>query len=112
MNTDITTDSATEPATGLTAADAPLRCSPAELRTLFLFEKLSDDQLGWLCENGWIKIFDPGPVYTEGDPATCFYVLIEGTVALYRRGGPDGVETTRTYQAGAYAAASRSYLAP
>ena len=34
----------------LTPTQAPLRCSPDELRTLFLFEKLSDDQLGWLCE--------------------------------------------------------------
>jgi signal transduction histidine kinase len=112
MNTDITTDSATEPATGLTAADAPLRCSPAELKTLFLFEKLSDDQLGWLCENGWVKAFEPGPVYIEGDPATCFYVLIEGTVALSRRVGPDDVETTRTSQPGVYAGAWRSYLGP
>lgn len=96
----------------LTPADAPLRCSPDELRTLFLFEKLADEQLGWLCENGWIKSFDPGPVYVEGDLATCFYVLIEGTVALYRRVGPDDVETTRTSQRGAYAGAWRAYLGP
>jgi len=96
----------------LTPAEAPLRCSPDELRTLFLFEKLSDDQLGWLCSNGWIKQFEPGPVYTEGDQATCFYVLIDGTVALYRRVGPDDVETTRTSQPGVYAGAWRSYLGP
>ena len=96
----------------LTPAQAPLRCSPDELRTLFLFEKLSDDQLAWLCSNGWIKEFEPGPVYTEGDQATCFYVLIAGTVALFRRVGPDDVETTRTSQPGVYAGAWRSYLGP
>jgi signal transduction histidine kinase len=94
----------------LTPADPPLRCSPDELRTLFLFEKLSTEQLTWLCANGWIKVFQPGPVYTEGDPATCFYVLIEGTVVLSRRVGPDDVETTRTSQRGVYAGAWRSYL--
>ncbi len=94
----------------LTPIDPPLRCRPDELRTLFLFEKLSDEQLAWLCENGWVKVFQPGPVYTEGLPATCFYVLIEGTVVLSRRVGPDDVETTRTSQPGVYAGAWRSYL--
>ncbi len=88
----------------------PQRCSPDELRTLFLFEKLTDEQLDWLCTNGWVKLFEPGPVYAEGDPATCFYVLIEGTIALSRRVGPDDVETTRTSQPGVYAGAWRSYL--
>ncbi|HEY9484555.1 MAG TPA: hypothetical protein VIR00_16495, partial [Micromonosporaceae bacterium] len=27
-------------------------CDVNELRTLFLFEKLDDDQLQWLCEHG------------------------------------------------------------
>ena len=94
----------------LIPTDPPLRCSPEELRTLFLFEKLSDEQLDWLCENGWVKTFQPGPVYTEGEPATCFYVLIDGTVVLSRRVGPDDVETTRTSQPGVYAGAWRSYL--
>ena len=88
----------------------PQRCSPDELRTLFLFDKLTDEQLDWLCTNGWVKLFEPGPVYAEGDPATCFYVLIEGTIALSRRVGPDDVETTRTSQPGVYAGAWRSYL--
>ncbi len=30
------------------------RCVPDELRTLFLFEALTDDQLQTLCENGHI----------------------------------------------------------
>ena len=54
------------------------RCLPDELRTLFLFEALSDEQLQTLCENGHIATFEPGPVCIEGEPATCFYVLHRG----------------------------------
>jgi hypothetical protein len=28
-------------------------CLPDELRTLFLFEALTDEQLQTLCDNGW-----------------------------------------------------------
>ena len=65
----------------------PLRCSADELRTLFLFEKLTDEQLDWLCEQRPVEDFEPGPVYAEGDPATCFYVLLAGTLVLSRRVG-------------------------
>jgi len=94
----------------MTPISSPPDCSPAELRTLFLFEKLSDDQLAWLCENGHVEFFEPGQVYTEGDPATCFYVLLSGTLVLSRRVGADDVETTRTSQRGVYAGAMRAYL--
>ncbi len=33
----------------LPAEPQQLSCSTEELRTLFLFEKLSEDQLQWLC---------------------------------------------------------------
>jgi signal transduction histidine kinase len=85
-------------------------CSTEELRTLFLFEKLTDEQLDWLCREGRIEVFEPGPVYAEGHPATCFYVLIEGAVVLYRRVGGDDVEMSRTDQRGVYAGAWRAYL--
>ena len=64
-----------------------LSCSVDELRTLFLFEKLTEDQLQWLCERGHVELIEPGPVYAEGAPATCFYVLLEGTVVMSRRVG-------------------------
>ena len=41
-------------------------CSPDELRTLFLFEKLTDDQSDWLCRRGRVEDFPAGPVYAEG----------------------------------------------
>ncbi|MYW15882.1 ATP-binding protein [Streptomyces sp. SID161] len=85
-------------------------CSPKEVGSLFLFEKLSPEQLGRLCAQGRVELFQPGPVYTEGDPSTCFYVLIEGTVVLSRRVGGDDVEVIRTSQAGVYAGAMQSYL--
>lgn len=85
-------------------------CSPAEISALFLFEKLSPDQLGRLCAEGRVERFEPGPVYTEGDPATCFYVMLEGTVVLYRRVGGDDIEVSRTSQRGVYAGAMQAYL--
>ncbi|MFF8357447.1 ATP-binding protein [Streptomyces chartreusis] len=85
-------------------------CEPAEIGSLFLFEKLTPEQLGRLCSEGRVERFEPGPVYTEGDPATCFYVMIEGTVVLYRKVGGDDVEVTRTSQRGVYAGSMQAYL--
>jgi signal transduction histidine kinase len=85
-------------------------CSPREVGSLFLFEKLSPEQLGRLCAAGRVERFEPGPVYTEGEPATCFYVMIEGTVVLSRRVGGDDVEVSRTSQRGVYAGSMQAYL--
>ena len=41
---------------------AALPCSVDELRTLFLFEKLTDSQLQWLCERGHTELIQPGPL--------------------------------------------------
>jgi len=87
-----------------------LDCDPKELRTLFLFEKLTDEQLTQLCGEGHVELIEPGPVFAEGDPATCLYVLIEGTVVLSRRIGGDEVEISRTSQRGVYAGAFTAYL--
>ena len=87
-----------------------LRCDPDELRSLFLFEKLSDEQLNWLCNEGHVITVEPGVVYKQGDPATCFYVLIEGAVVLSQRVGADDVEVTRTEQPGVYAGAWQAYM--
>ena len=82
----------------------PAMCSADELRALFLFEKLTDPQLAWLCREGRVEAFPPGPVYTEGDPATCFYVLLNGTLVMSRRVGADDVETNRTSSPGVFVA--------
>ena len=47
---------------------------------------------------------------TEGDPATCFYVLLEGAVVMSRRVGSDDIEVNRTADRGVYAGAFQAYL--
>ncbi|PJM92875.1 histidine kinase [Streptomyces sp. CB01373] len=85
-------------------------CGAGEIGSLFLFEKLRPEQLGRLCAEGRVERYEPGPVYTEGEPATCFYVMIEGTVVLSRRVGGDDVEVSRTSQRGVYSGAMQAYL--
>ena len=85
-------------------------CLPSELRTLFLFEHLSDDQLNRLCANGHIATFEPGPIFAEGDPATCLYVLIDGELVMSRRSGGEDITTVRTAQRGAYCGAWSAYV--
>jgi signal transduction histidine kinase len=88
----------------------PAVCNPDELRTLFLFEKLSQEQLERLCREGRVETVEPGMVYREDEPATCFYVLIDGTVALSRKVGDDPVEISRTSQRGVYGGAFQAYM--
>jgi signal transduction histidine kinase len=87
-----------------------LPCDPEELRRTFLFEKLTDEQLDWLCREGHVEQLPAGRVYTEGEPASCFYVLLDGEVALSRLVGGDDVETNRTNQIGVYSGAWQAYL--
>ena len=84
-------------------------CDADELRTLFLFEALSDEQLETLCVNGHIEEFQPGPIIVEGEPATCFYVLIDGELAMSKLSGGQAIETNRTSQRGVYCGAWRAF---
>jgi len=102
----VSTDAVASPAT----SDSGAHCSADELRQLFLFEKLTDDQLAWLCQEGRVTVAEPGVVYAEGEPATTFYVLLSGEVALSRRVGADDIETTRSSSPGVYAGAFFAYL--
>jgi signal transduction histidine kinase len=86
------------------------KCLPDELRSLFLFEALTDDQLQTLCENGHIATFEPGPIHKEGEPATCFYVLIDGELVMSKRSGGVDIETNRTSQRGVYCGAWSAYI--
>ncbi|OZF54320.1 ATP-binding protein [Rhodococcus sp. 14-2470-1a] len=87
-----------------------LRCSPEELKTLFLFEKLSDEQVEKLCHEGHIEIIEPGPVFSEGEPATCFYVLMDGSLVLTKNSSGEEMVISRTSQRGVYAGAWQAYL--
>jgi signal transduction histidine kinase len=84
-------------------------CQPDELRTLFLFEALTEEQLAMLCGNGHIQHYEPGPICLEGEPATCFYVLIEGELMMSKLSGGQDIETNRTSQRGVYCGAWRAF---
>lgn len=85
-------------------------CVRDELRTLFLFESLSDEQLDILCEAGHIQYFPAGPIVVEGEPATCFYVLIDGELIMTKRSGGVDIQTGRTSQRGVYFGAWSAYI--
>jgi signal transduction histidine kinase len=79
-----------------------------ELRTLFLFEKLTDEQLDWVTEHGNVEAYPAGTVVLhEGDPATCFYVLLSGTLRMTRLVHGDELEMLRSEQRGSYCGATQ-----
>ena len=95
------------------ASEAPgaARLGAAGLRELFLFERLDEEQLGWLAGHGWVEdVPAEAVVLAEGDPAERLAVLLSGTVRLCRRVGLDQIEMVRTDQVGVYAGATRAYV--
>ena len=88
-----------------------VRLTDDELRELFLFEALDDDQLTWLAQRGWVAEVAAGDTAVEeGDPAELIVLLLSGTIAISRRVGPDDIEVVRTEQRGVYSGAMQSYL--
>ena len=87
------------------------RLTPDELRGLFLFEDLDEDQLAWVAENGDVVDRAAGTeVSVEGEPAECFYVLLEGTMSMVRLIGGSEVETVRSSYRGVYSGAVQFYF--
>ena len=85
--------------------------TPDELRTLFLFERLSDEQLAWLAERGEVRAYDAGAVvYREGEPAEALWLLMEGGLRLTRLVGGEDVVINETDYRGSYAGATRAYV--
>jgi signal transduction histidine kinase len=83
-----------------------------ELKTLFLFEALDDEQLGYLSERSERRTFDAGAwVFREGEPAEYFVLLLTGALRLTRRSGTEDVVMVETDYRGAYAGATRAYIA-
>ncbi len=93
----------------MTATD-DAACTRDELRTLFLFEALTDAQLDRLHSDGHVEHLEPGPLFTEGAPATFLYVLLDGEVVLSKRSGAVDIETVRTAQRGSYFGAWSAFL--
>ncbi len=85
-------------------------CTPDLLRSLFLFESLSEDRLRFLCEHGSVLRAEPGWLYREGEDATCFYVLLDGSLVMSRRVVDEEVEVNRTSIRGSYVGAWNAYL--
>jgi signal transduction histidine kinase len=95
----------------MTVMEAAGRLPVDELRRLFLFEKLADDQLQWLADHGWVAEVPSGStIFAEGAPAEVLMLLLGGTITMSRRVGQDDVEIVRTDQVGVYAGAMQSYL--
>ncbi|MFY1634789.1 sensor histidine kinase [Solwaraspora sp. WMMB335] len=92
-----------------TGADGD-RLDAAALRGLFLFESLTDQQLARIAELGRVRRWTTGQtVYAEGEPAECFFVLLDGAITLSRRVHGTEVEVTRSEHRGAYAGATQAY---
>jgi signal transduction histidine kinase len=93
------------------STDEATTIPPEELRTLFLFESLNDDQLRYLSEHGAIEQWPAGStILTEGEPATCFIVLLSGSIELSRLVHGDDVRLNRTEQRGVYAGATQAFM--
>jgi signal transduction histidine kinase len=91
--------------------DAPEYLEPQRLRELFLFADLTDEQLAWVAGHAAIIQVPAGePILTEGEPASCFHVLLSGTIAMSRMVSGEPVEINRSDQLGAYFGAVQFYL--
>ncbi|MEU9890727.1 ATP-binding protein [Sphaerisporangium sp. NPDC051011] len=75
-------------------ADAPPGLT-ARLREIELFADLTDDQLGWLAEAGSHMCLNDGDIlFSEGEPADRFYVLLGGELLFTKVfGGQEHVLT-------------------
>jgi signal transduction histidine kinase len=82
-----------------------------ELRGLFLFERLSEDQLDWVAANAVLEEYEGDSfVIREGDEATCFYVILNGAVRMTRLVSGTEIETNRSDQRGAYFGATQFFV--
>ena len=97
----------------MTTTEQNDRLTPAQLAEFFLFEALDEEQLDWLAEHGRVQAYPAdATVYGAEEPATCFFMLIEGTMIMSRRVGEHDVETSRSSQPGSYSGATRAWLTP
>jgi signal transduction histidine kinase len=83
-----------------------------ELRKLFLFERLTDEQLTKLAGSGQVRTFEADEdIVRQGEPAECFAVLIEGEVQMISQTVSAGtVAMPRSSQPGVYGGATSAYL--
>jgi signal transduction histidine kinase len=81
-----------------------------DLRDIFLFDGLSADQLGDLILAGTEVPFDVGDtLFTEGDPADFWWVLLDGQVELLRRTGHEVAVVSVMDRPGVWAGGFRAW---
>ncbi|MGW0809449.1 ATP-binding protein [Nonomuraea sp. NPDC002799] len=82
------------------------------LRKLFLFERLTDEQLTKLASSGRVQTYaQDEDIVRQGEPAECFAVLIEGEMQMVSETLSAGtVAMPRTSQPGVYGGATAAYL--
>jgi signal transduction histidine kinase len=89
----------------------PTRLSPDELRTLFLFEHLTDDQLQWIADRGEVRTYDAGAtVYREAEPAESLFILLSGGLRMTRSVQGEDVTVVETQHRGSYSGAMRAFV--
>jgi signal transduction histidine kinase len=82
----------------------------AELRALFIFDGLTDEQLGELIVVGDEVRFDAGTVlFEQGEPADSWWVLLEGNVDLVRRAGREETNVATMTRPGVWAGGFRAW---
>ncbi|MFI9596217.1 ATP-binding protein [Nonomuraea sp. NPDC052265] len=83
-----------------------------ELRKLFLFERLTDEQLAKLAASGRVRSYaQDEDIVRQGEPAECFAVLLEGEVQMINETVSAGtVAMPRASQPGVYGGATSAYL--
>ena len=87
------------------------RLSVDELRSLFLFSELNDEQLQWLADNGHVVEYPAGAIiHAEGAPASCFLLLLSGMLSMSRRVQGGELELMRSDFPGAYTGAFNFYM--
>ena len=90
------------------AQDDPV--SLADLRTITLFDGLSDDQLRELLAAGTVLTFEPGEeLFREGRPAEHWWVLLSGGISLVRRAGREETRVATMDTPGRWAGGFRAW---
>lgn len=85
--------------------------SPEELRGLFLFEDLDEDQLAWLTRCGKVEEYPAdGVICPQGEAAEFFYVLLDGEIVMTQNIRGHVMEVSRTSRPGTYGGAVQAYL--
>jgi signal transduction histidine kinase len=81
-----------------------------ELRTLFLFESLREEDLQWIADRAEVRVFDgDAVVFAQGDPSDALYVLLDGGLLLTKHHDGEDVVINETTYRGAYTGATRAY---